>query len=45
MDDGMFARWVGGEYLPVAVYLAELADILPASVADRVAAAAELSLR
>jgi hypothetical protein len=36
MDAGMFARWVSGEFLPVSVYLSELADLLSSDVARKV---------
>ena len=32
MDAGMYARWVTGEFLPVPVYLDELAVVLPGPV-------------
>lgn len=36
MDDGMFARWVTGEFLAVPLYLEELDQALPAPIARKV---------
>jgi hypothetical protein len=36
MDAGMYARWVTGEFLPPAIYLRELHDVLDDAVAERV---------